>query len=91
MSQIEIEQPYTMPVTDVRVQVDALAGKLRDRFGAQTQWVDDVLEFSGSGITGKISIEPQRVVVAADLGFLFAMMRGPVEDEIKRVLSERLY
>lgn len=91
MSQIRIEQNHSMATDDVRREVEALAMKLQERFGAQTQWRDDVLEFSGSGISGSIQVEPERVVVEADLGFMFAIMQGPIEEQIRRVLSERLH
>ena len=90
MSQIHVTQTYSIPREEVRQAVDVLAGKLRDRFGANTQWDGDSLQFSGSGIEGEIAVHDDAVSVDADLGFMFGMMKGPIESEIKRVLSEQL-
>lgn len=90
MSHIQITQPYRIPTAQVRDAVDVLAAKLRDRFGAQTQWDGNVLSFDGSGVSGNITVTDTDVTVEADLGFIYGLMKGPIEAEIRRVLAEKL-
>ena len=90
MSQIHVSQGFTISPERVRVAVDVLAAKLRDRFGAETKWIGDTLQFSGNGVEGQIAIQDNAVAVDADLGFMYGLMKGPIESEIRRVLAEQL-
>ena len=53
------------------------------------QAVQDILDFTRSGIDGRIALLPGQVHVTAQLGFLLGAMKGPIEAEIRRVLDER--
>jgi putative polyhydroxyalkanoate system protein len=90
MSQISIEQTHSLQPEAVRAAVDTLAEKLRSRFGANTQWADESLQFEGGGVEGEIRLLPGRVHVVAELGMIYGLMKGPIESEIRRVLQEQL-
>ncbi|WP_330970720.1 polyhydroxyalkanoic acid system family protein, partial [Lysobacter sp. A3-1-A15] len=47
------------------------------------------LNFSRSGVDGRIALLPHQLHVSAQLGFLFGAMKGTIESEIRRVLDER--
>ena len=52
-------------------------------------WDGDTLNFSRSGVEGKIALLANNLQVTATLGFLLSAMKGPIEAEIRRVLSEK--
>ena len=52
-----------------RQAIEEVAAKLADRFGLQSTWRGDVLDFSGSGVDGAIELQPTAVRVTAKLGF----------------------
>ena len=54
-----------------------------------SRWEGDVLHFSRSGVDGHIALEPENIHVTAQLGFLLSAMKGPIEQEIRRVLEEK--
>ena len=89
MASIDIQHPHTRAPPRARQAVQEIADKLADRFGAECRWDGDILDFTRSGIDGRIALLPGQVHVTAQLGFLLGAMKGPIEAEIRRVLDER--
>jgi len=89
MASIDIQHPHTMAPAHARQAVQDVADKLVDRFGVECRWNGDILDFSRSGVEGRIALLPGQLHVTAQLGFLFGAMKGPIEAEIRRVLTER--
>jgi len=90
MSSIDIRHAHSLPVDGARKAIEDVAAKLSERFGLQSNWVGEVLNFNGSGVDGAIELQPGQVHVTAKLGFLLSAMKGMVEGEIQRVLKEKL-
>jgi putative polyhydroxyalkanoate system protein len=55
----------------------------------QCDWDGDTLNFTRPGVDGRIVLDPGHLHVTAQLGFLLAAMKGPIEQQIRRVLDER--
>ena len=89
MASIDIQHPHTLAPPRARQAVQEIADKLADRFGAECRWDGDILDFTRSGIDGRIALLPGQVHVTAQRGFLLGAMKGPIEAEIRRVLDER--
>lgn len=89
MAGIDIQHAHALPMDQARACVEDMAHKLASRFGAECTWEGDALRFSGSGVDGRIAVQPGQVHVTANLGFLMSAMKGPIEAEIRRVLQER--
>ena len=89
MSKIDIRHPHSLPMAQARKAVQDVAEKLDTRFGMQSRWEGDVLHFTRSGVDGHIALEPNELHVTAKLGFLLSAMKGSIEQEIRRVLSEK--
>ncbi|MET1024950.1 MAG: polyhydroxyalkanoic acid system family protein [Pseudoxanthomonas sp.] len=89
MSRIEIQHPHTQSPEQTRQALEEVAGKLSSRFGVDHHWEGDTLAFNGAGVDGRIAMQPDALHVTAELGFLMSAMKGPIESEIRRVLSER--
>jgi len=90
MSQIDIHHAHGKSPAQARTAIEEAAAKLDERFGLRSQWQGDALQFSGSGVDGRIELLPGAVRVTATLGFLLSAMKGMVEAEIRRVLSDKL-
>ncbi|MFC0677725.1 polyhydroxyalkanoic acid system family protein [Lysobacter korlensis] len=80
-----------MPPPQARHAVQEVAEMLAQRFGVEYGWDGDVLNFNRAGIDGHIALLPQELHVRAQLGFMLSMMKGSIESEIRRVLSERFH
>lgn len=89
MPGIDIHHPHSLPMAKARKAVQEVAEKLAERFGVDYDWDGDTLNFARSGVDGKIALAPKQLHVTAQLGFLLSALKGPIENEIKRVLDER--
>ena len=89
MSRIDIRHPHSLTPAKARKAVQEVADKLGAKFAMDSRWEGDTLHFTRSGVDGHIALAPQELHVTAQLGFLLSAMKGPIEQEIRRVLSER--
>lgn len=89
MSRIDIRHAHSLPRAKARKAIEDVAKKLAEKFDMDYAWEGDVLNFSRSGVDGHIALEPAGLHVHAKLGFLTAMFKEPIENEIKRVLKEK--
>ncbi|KGM57684.1 polyhydroxyalkanoic acid synthase [Lysobacter arseniciresistens ZS79] len=89
MASIDIQHPHTLPPAHARQAVQDVADKLVDRFGMECRWNGDILDFTRTGVDGRIALLPGQLHVTAQLGFLLGAMKGPIEAEIRRILDER--
>lgn len=89
MASIDIQHPHSKSPAQARKAVEGVAKKLAERFDMDYGWDGDTLNFSRSGVEGKIALLADKLRVTANLGFLLSAMKGPIEAEIRRVLSEK--
>ena len=89
MSRIDIRHAHSLPKAKARKAIEDVAKKLAEKFDMDYGWDGDILNFSRSGVDGHIALGPDDLHVHAKLGFLTAMFKEPIENEIKRVLQER--
>lgn len=89
MPSIDIQHTHTKSPAQARKALESVARKLAERFDMQFGWDGDTLNFMRSGVDGKINMSPNQLHVTAQLGFLLSALKGPIESEIKRVLSEK--
>ena len=89
MPRIDIEREHHLGIEAARSAVDKVAASMQEKFGLSHRWQGDVLHFNRSGVDGRIAVEPRELHVTAKLGFLLAAMKGPIEQEIRRVLGEK--
>lgn len=89
MSGIDIHHPHSLPLPKARKAIEEVAEKLAERFDFTWEWDADTLHFSRSGVDGRIALSPKDLHVTAKLGFLVAIFKDSIEQEIRRVLDER--
>lgn len=89
MSTIDIRHPHSLPPQEAHEAVQRLAEMLSERFGARYAWQGDTLRFERSGIDGMVQLAPGMLHLTAKLGFMLSAMKGPIEQEIRRVLDQR--
>lgn len=89
MASIDILHPHSKSPKQARKAVEDVAKKLSERFDMDYGWDGDTLNFSRSGVEGSIALFADTLRVTANLGFLLSAMKGPIEAEIRRVLSDK--
>ena len=88
MSNIDVHAHHSLSHADAQQAADDLAADLAEKFDIDYGWDGDVINFERPGVHGQILVVGDEIRVQAYLGFLLAMLRGPIEQEIIRYLRE---
>ncbi len=87
MATIDIHYPHTHSMKDARAAVEHVAERMTEKFGIRHSWDGDHLDFSGTGVKGRIALARKEVHLTATLGFLLSTFKGSIETEILRYLE----
>ncbi len=87
MSRIHLRRSHDLTAKAARKKVERMAAALTKRFDAECQWKGDVLSIKHSNVNGKVVVGKDEIVVEATLGFLLAMFRDRVDEELVRILD----
>ena len=87
MATIDIHHTHTRSMKEARAAVERVAERMHEKFGIHHSWGDNELDFSGSGVKGRITLGKKEVHLTATLGFLLAVFKGSIESEIHRYLE----
>jgi putative polyhydroxyalkanoate system protein len=71
-----------------RQRVERMSRALASKFGAECRWQGEVLAIEHPNVNGTISIEADAIIVEAQLGFLLAMFRDRVDEELVTILDK---
>ena len=88
MSKINVHARHAMGREKAQEAAEDLSRDLSEKFGIDYSWVDDVIHFERPGVQGQISVTSEDIHVQAYLGFMLAMLKGPIESEVIRYLEE---
>lgn len=87
MSRIHLRRPHDLTARAARQRVDRMAESLGRKFDAECRWQGQVLSIEHPNVNGTVTIEKNEVVVEATLGFLLALFRDRVDEELVRILD----
>ncbi len=91
MPKFTIERSHSLDVADAKVRLQTLADKLASKYGLTSTWKTDTeAEVKGTGATGKITCAPGKVSVMIDLSFALGMLKGKIEEKVKKELDSAL-
>jgi len=88
MSNIDIHAHHTLSHEDALQAADELSCDLSEKFGIEYGWDDEVIHFERPGVHGQILVNETELRIQAKLGFMLMMLKGPIEQEIVRYLTE---
>jgi len=88
MSEIDIHAHHTLSHEDALQAADELSCDLAEKFGIDYGWDDEVIHFERPGVHGQILVNETELRIQAKLGFMLMMLKGPIEQEIVRYLTE---
>ncbi|MEX1994037.1 MAG: polyhydroxyalkanoic acid system family protein [Steroidobacteraceae bacterium] len=88
MSRIHLRRSHDLTPKAARQRVNRMADALGKRFDAECSWKGDVLSIAHPNVNGTVRIGKDEVVVEATLGFLLAMFRDRVDEELVRILDK---
>lgn len=87
MSVIDICAFHKMNHEEAQQAADDLAADLARKFNIDYGWDGDVIHFERHGVSGSISVGKCEIRINARLGFLLAMLKERIEEEIKHYLE----
>jgi putative polyhydroxyalkanoate system protein len=88
MSTIDIHAFHELGVEQAQEAADALSRDLAEKFAIDYGWEGDCSVFERPGVDREISVTDREIRIQARLGLMLTLLRGPIEDEIQRYLSE---
>lgn len=88
MSHIDIHARHSLSREDAQAAADDLSRDLAEKFGIDYGWDEDVICFERPGVEGQIAVTGEEIHVQAQLGFMLALLKAPIEQEIIRYLRE---
>jgi putative polyhydroxyalkanoate system protein len=88
MSTIDIHAHHHLGRAEAQRAADELSQDLCDKFGVDYGWDGDILHFERPGVQGCITVGEEEIHVEARLGLALALLKAPIENEVRRYLSE---
>jgi putative polyhydroxyalkanoate system protein len=90
MPKFEIEVPHALPVPEVKTRLEKAKGKLESEYGATCTWEGEKLVVARKGLQAVVNIEPTRLRVDVELGFMMAPLAGAIRNGITKQLTDLL-
>jgi putative polyhydroxyalkanoate system protein len=87
---MRISRSHDLGVDEAKNRVVQVAATLEKQFSLRSEWRDDELRFSGSGVNGQIAVSDTRIELHVRLGFALMMMEGPIRSAIEDALDEQI-
>jgi putative polyhydroxyalkanoate system protein len=87
MPKYEVDIPHSLTPAEAKQRIAGATGKLESDYGAACVWKNDMLlSVSRKGLDANVAVEPSKVHVDLNLGFLLT----PFADKIKAGITKQL-
>ena len=90
MSKIHLARAHHLGLNAARAEVERIAARVRDEYGAEYHWSDDILYFKRSGLSGQIAVTETSMALTIRLGLLLSPMKRQIEERLTRKVDEAL-
>jgi putative polyhydroxyalkanoate system protein len=90
MSKIHVTRSHSIGLEGAREEVERIAQRVQEEFGADYAWDGDTLHFSRSGVHGRITVTEDSLDLTIKLGLLLTAMKGQIEERIVQKIDQRL-
>jgi putative polyhydroxyalkanoate system protein len=88
MPRFEVDIPHSLPPETAKERIAGATPKLEQQYGATCTWKsDNELVVSRKGLDARVSIEPERVHVDMNLGFLLVPLANAIKGGITKELA----
>lgn len=82
MADICITQPHGLAQTQAKAAAQKVADQIAAEYGMSAEWRGDVLLFSRSGVSGKLTLSEQLARVEISVGFLLKSFAPAIEEKV---------
>jgi len=93
MSLVNLSVKHGQTIEEARAQLEKAVTQVRTKFGAMitaTTWSPDgnSVKLSGTGFEINMRVDPQDVLVTADVPFLNKLLSGPLASGLKSIVEQ---
>lgn len=90
MPSIDIRRKHKLTQKEARDVVKKTAAAISKKFGIESKWSGNTLNFERAGAHGEIRVHAGEIHVTAQLGFLLGTLKPMIEKEIENHLDREL-
>lgn len=92
MPKFEVDIPHALTPEEVRTRLGRASAKLERDYGASCTWEGEAgaqhLVVARKGLNARVAVEPTRLHVECELGFLLSPMAGSIRTGITKQLTD---
>jgi putative polyhydroxyalkanoate system protein len=88
MSDIHARKEHSMSLEEAKQTAQKLADQLQKEFQLDSQWQGNTLNFTRSGVKGKLDVTEKDVTVDISLGFMLKAFKGKIQSEIDKNIDK---
>lgn len=82
MADISIVQPHKLTHKRARDAAQKVADQMAEEYEMASEWDGDVLVFSRSGVSGRLTLSEQQAQLEISLGFLLKAFAPTIEEKV---------
>lgn len=82
MADIRISQAHELAQQQAKAAAQKVADQMAAEYGMSSEWHGDVLLFSRSGVSGKLTLSAQLAQLEISLGFLLKSFAPTIEEKV---------
>lgn len=90
MSDIRVTRRHNLGIACARAEVERIARRVQQDYGANYAWDGDTLRFSRSGVRGWIAVTDNRLDLSIKLDLLFKVMQARIEQRLVAKIDRHL-
>ncbi|KYP11269.1 MAG: hypothetical protein A0129_08250 [Limnobacter sp. CACIAM 66H1] len=88
MSDIHARKAHNLTLEEAKQTAQKLADQLQKEFQLDSQWQGNTLNFTRSGVKGKLDVTDKDVTVDISLGFMLKAFKGKIQSEIDKNIDK---
>ncbi|WP_269532193.1 polyhydroxyalkanoic acid system family protein [Chitinimonas sp. BJYL2] len=85
---IHINYPHSKPHDEALQLASNVADQMQQEFDMVCRWEGEVLHFKRTGVNGCLTVNPDKIVVEVNLGFLLMALKPRIEGDIRKFLAQ---
>jgi putative polyhydroxyalkanoate system protein len=90
MASISIAKKHNLTHKKAKAVAEKIAQDLKQRFALDYAWDGDSVDFERPGVSGRMHVSKDKIVLDVSLGFLLTPLRSTIEKEITAQLDRLL-
>lgn len=88
MSDVHARKEHNLSLDEAKQTAQKLAEQLEKEFQLQSTWQGNTLNFTRSGVKGKLDVTDKDVSIDISLGFMLKAFKGKIQSEIDKNLDK---